>query len=148
LTRRVLRGKMESAELRQLIVDDGIITRGYVIEAFHIFPSDVSVSNSDVIGTLALAKRDCTLDWDASKQTQIGWASAYMPGTYHVAGEGFSLIVPDHIVVRDLWITGRAAAALPGEPFNYMVILREVTITEDESVMAILKEVQQDVEDN
>jgi hypothetical protein len=144
---RVLRGRIDSAEVKQLIVDDGIITRGYKVVDFHVFPGDNSVSNGDCVGTLALAERDCTIEWDASKQSQIGWASTYMPGTYTVAVE-FNLIVPDHIVVRDLYVTGRSAAALPGEPVNYMITLEEVTITEDEAVMAILKEVQQDVADN
>lgn len=145
--RRTLRGIIESAEVRQLIVDDGLINTGYKVVDFIVFPGDNSVSNGDCVGTLALAERDCTVNWDASKQTQIGWAGTAMPGTHNISSP-FSVIVPDHIVVRDLYVTGRSAAALPGEPVNYMITLEEVAISDDEAVMAILKEVQQDVADN
>ena len=145
---RILRGRCASTEVREIIIDDGRINTGYRVRKFNIMPVDLSVSNSDVIGTLALAKRDCTLVWDFSKQTQIGWASAYMVGTYHL-GDISSLIAPDHKVVRSLFVTGRAAAALSADvDFNYLIELEEISLTDDEAVLAILKEVQQDVADN
>ena len=51
----------------------------------------------------------------------------------------FSLIDPNHIVIRNLVINNFGS-----EMANYMVIMEAVSLTDDEAIIALIKERQQD----
>jgi hypothetical protein len=55
------------------------------------------------------------------------------------------LIDPTHVVVRDLYLGITAAVATGSTTFNYYIELEEVSLTDNEAVMAIVQEESQDV---
>lgn len=136
---RTLRGTLTSGERRRLILDDGQFTHAVRVRAFRIWGVDPTVQNNDCAGVLALDEDGLQVNFRADDNRQIGWAGYYIAQSY-AANPPWGIIDPDHIVVRDLWITANATA---GE-INFMVELETVTITEEEAVLALIKERSQD----
>jgi hypothetical protein len=137
---RTLRGQLPNGTVRRLVVDDGEFTHAYRILEFYAFPARPDNAGEDVAATLALNEQGARITWDAANGSQIGWAATGIGGSRDLQGT-FSLIDPDHIVVRDLWIYGSGSAAAPT---NYLIVLEPVTISEDRAVLALIKERQQD----
>lgn len=131
-----LRGQLAANEKRRLIVDDGRFTDAHIVEAFEVWSRAVSTGD-DVEAILAFERGGLSGSNDAGDNRQIGWSYQFI-GTQ--GGLQGSVIDPDHIVVRDLWIENLAAV-----PCNYLVILRPRTISEDQAVLALIKERSQDV---
>ena len=135
-----LRGTLTNTEKRRLIVDDGQFTQAHRVKAFYIFPVDLSSGAADVQGVLAIDEDGLQVNWRADDNRQIGWSSTTM-STSNALNNFTSIIDPDHIIVRDLWVTASSGSG----DINFMVELEPVTITEDHAVLALLKEVSQDV---
>jgi hypothetical protein len=74
---------------------------------------------------------------------QIAWASSYANGTASLASP-FSIIDPNHIVNRDLYIQTQVGGAGGSEAVNYLVIIEPVTMTEPQAVLQLIKERAQD----
>lgn len=134
--RHSLRGKLRANEKRRLIVDDGRFTHGDVVESFRVWNASVA-SGNDVEAVLALSEDSLVGANAAEDNGQIGWSFQFI-GTN--GGLDGSVIDPDHLVVRDLWIEN-----ISGAPCNFLIVLRPTTITEDQAVLALIKEVSQDV---
>ena len=134
--RHSLRGKLRANEKRRLIVDDGRFTHGDIVESFRVWNTAVS-SGNDVEAVLALSEDSLVGANAAEDNGQIGWSFQFI-GTN--GGLDGSIIDPDHLVVRDLWIEN-----ISGAPCNFLIVLRPTTITEDQAVLALIKEVSQDV---
>jgi len=135
---RTLRGKIAAGDKVRLIVDDGQFTKAWTVEGFRVFPENAT--GPDVQGILALDQDGLTSAWDAGDSRQIGWSWFYvaeLPGTG--GGDTGGFIVPNHIVVRDLWLENFSAV-----PMNYLIDVRPTTITEDQAVLALLQERSQD----
>jgi hypothetical protein len=141
MPRHTLRGQLSNGETRRLIVDDGQFTQAHRIVGFYAFPVRPDNASEDVAATLALNQDAARITWDAGNAGQIAWAATGIAGSRDIQGT-FSLIDPDHIVVRDLWVYGSGSASAP---VNYLVILEPVEISEDRAVLALIKEVSQDV---
>ena len=139
--RRTLRGQLIEGDNKRLIVDDGRLNHGYKVVSFHI-AADITESSNDAFATLSLAY-DSDLAWDWSDNRQIGWAGTYMPGTSGVNAP-YSLIDPDHIVVMDLYIQGRVGAGGGTSPINYLIELETVDLTDDQTIITLIKERSQD----
>ncbi len=141
---RTLRGRIEPNTATRLIVDDGQFTHGMRVKRFLVFPENPASGGDDsVYGTLALDQDGSATRWLADDNRQIGWASTNQAATGYGAEAPFSYIDPDHIVVRDLWIMCSRASGT--EQVNFVVELEPTIITEDQAVLALLKEVSQDV---
>lgn len=139
---RTLRGRvLENNGVRRLIVDDGQFTQGYKVLNFQILAVDGTSSTADCVGTLSLSQGGAD-KWNLGDNRQIGWAGQTMVSSA-APYPTMSVIDPDHIVVRDLWVWGFGTTADPG--YQYLVTLEEVTITEDHAVLQLIKEVSQDV---
>ena len=134
--RHSLRGKLRANEKRRLIVDDGRFTHGDIVESFRVWNASVA-SGNDVEAVLALSEDSLVGANAAEDNGQIGWSFQFI-GTN--GGLDGSVIDPDHLVVRDLWIEN-----ISGAPCNFLIVLRPTTITEDQAVLALIKEVSQDV---
>lgn len=137
-----LRGRVEYGTPKRLILDDGRFTRGHRVVSLHTFPPSISggvAEEADV--TLAL-QYDAAAGWDAADNRQIGWAG-FRNGTTASTEtlNEWSLIDPDHVVVRDLWIINNNSVS---NGTNYLVILEEKPISEDEAVLQLIKERSQD----
>jgi len=137
--RRTLRGLLPSGEIRELVVDDGNLNHGYRVLEFHVWSTSLTGSR-DVQAVLGL---DADVDqyFNAADNRQIAWASQQNNiGSQEGIGN-FSLIDPDHIVLRDLYIVNFGPA---GNDANYLIVLEPRGLTDDEAVLQLIKERSQD----
>lgn len=129
-----LRGRVEANTKKRLILDDGRTTHGMIVKEFYIWAKD---GIDDPRCVLALSEDNIGTDMDASNSNQIAWS--------HVAqsaanSDRYSIIDPDHIVIRDLFISN-----LTSVDSNYLVILEAKNISEEEAILQLIKEGQQNV---
>jgi len=135
-----LRGQVTHNEVKRLIVDDGRLNHGYKVTRFVVFPLRADISTQDVQGTLALDYDGAILDWNAGDNRQIGWASQGI-GASRDMTVGFSILDPDHVVIRDLYIYGSGSGNVD---VNYLIELETIELTEDQAILTLIKERSQD----
>jgi len=133
---RTLRGRIDIASgttgKDQLIVDDGLLNRGYRVTGFFVWGA--SGGDTSFMATLSMNPKTLTGEMDSGNNSQIGW-------TFLGGGAGASIdriIDPDHVIVRDLYITIERAGG--AENFNYMIVVEEYSITDEEAIINIIKE--------
>lgn len=129
-----LRGRCAGGAKKDLIIDDGRFNHGMIVKEFHVWGVE---TDDDAEMTLCLRSETTGTNWDASNSNQIGWAG--QTGSAGSRLMHFSLIDPDHIVVRDLVLNNFGS----GEG-NYLVILEARTLSDDQAIMALIKERGQD----
>lgn len=140
---RSLRGSIELSALgqgrRQLIVDDGLINVGYRIVSWTLFPStNFGLNRWDAI--LSTKPMVFPVDMSATNNNQIGWNYAM---DLNDASPPISILDPDHVAVRDLFITVEAGGAALGEELNYLILMQQYDLTDDEAIIQISKEENQ-----
>ena len=137
-----MRGRVEYNSPKRLILDDGMFTRAHRVVAVHTWPSSITSGVSEEADVTLSLDYDPSPNWDASDNRQIGWAGFRNGATASTETlNAWSLIDPDHIVVRDLYIINNNSLSTAT---NYMVVLQEVAIDENEAVLALIKERSQD----
>ena len=136
MARHTLRGRVGAQETKRLIVDDGILTQGHKVVAFHVW--SIGLGTGDDPECILGKDSDMNSEWDASDNRQIGWAAQTTTATTRMMQ--FELIDPDHIIINDLYIYNRSAT----DPANYMVLIEPVTLSDDEAVLQLIKERSQD----
>jgi len=134
-----LRGTINSSEVRRLIIDDGILTEGHRITRFDIFPEDMTSGSADVQGMLVRESAAARQEWLAEDNRQLAWSSTTM-STSNSLNNFTSIIDPEHIVIRELYVTGYSNSG----QINYLVVLEPVTLTQDQAVLQLIKERSQD----
>jgi hypothetical protein len=127
-----LRGRLDGNEIRRLIIDDGRFTHAMRVVSFVVFPRSVA-SGNDIQVTLSL-NRDFTIVFDAANNGQIGWASWWSDAS---AKHDWTYVDPDHLVVRDLYISNTSAGAAEA---NYVIKLEAQDISDDEAILQLIKE--------
>lgn len=138
-----LRGRVDPNTATRLIMDDGQPTHGFVVKEFYVFPENpASGGNDSVYGTLSIDQDGSTTRWLADDNRQIGWASTVQDETGFGTRAPSSIIAPGHLVVRDLWFMASRASGT--DKINYLVVIEPVTITQDQAVLALIKERSQD----
>ena len=133
---RTLRGRIDiasgSTAKLQILVDDGNINIGYKVKAFHLWGFTGTTS---FVAYLSFAAQTLGAKFmDASNNSQFAWT--WLGGANGSAI--YQIIDPDHIAVRDMFITIESAGG--AEPFNYMIEVEEYNITDDEAIINIIKE--------
>lgn len=132
-----LRGRIPAQTSRRLIVDDGRFTNGMVVKEFYVFAKSIA-SGEDP--ECFISKQPSTVNsFDASDNNQIGWAQQTTSSTSRVMNS--SILDPDHVITQDLYIRNIADT----EDANYLIVLEEITLTEDQAVLQLIKEVSQSV---
>lgn len=129
-----LRGQIEvvsgaTTAKKTLIVDDGRINTGYRIRDFFVWCADTSTT--DFNAQLSMQPIPLSGGSDASDNSQIAWVQ--QPSSLFKE----YIIDPDHIIVRDLYITIQNATP---DPYNYMIVMDEYDISDDEAIINIIKE--------
>jgi hypothetical protein len=142
MKRRTLRGQAIEGEVKRLIVDDGRLNHGYKVVKFICSTDVTQTTPSNVAATLSL-DFDALPGWNWSDNRQIAWASTT---TYSQseAGPPFTLVDPDHVVIMDLYIQGQVFSAGTGDVFNYYIELEPVELSNDETILQLIKERSQD----
>ena len=136
MRRRSLRGLLTDTNVKQLVVDDGQLTQGYVVEEFYVW---VDGTGADGVYAVLGKEYDMRPAGDASDSRQIAWAGNGWGSGGTPTGDSFSVIDPDHVVLRDLYIRNTS-----NDPCNYLIVLRQKNLSDDESILQLIKERSQD----
>lgn len=136
MRRRSLRGLLTDTNIKQLVVDDGQLTQGYVVEEFYVW---VDGTGADGVYAVLGKEYDMRPGGDASDSRQIAWAGNGWGSGGTPTGDSFSVIDPDHVVLRDLYIQN-----ISNDPCNYLIVLRQKNLSDDESILQLIKERSQD----
>lgn len=131
MARHTLRGQVDASETKRLIVDDGNLTSGHRVKEFHIFATNTSLGD-DPAAILGL-QANMGGNWRADDNRQIGWAAMKTSPSQDL--QTFSLVDPEHIVIRDLYIYNYT-----GVIANYLIVIEPVSLNEDEAVLQLIKE--------
>lgn len=132
-----LRGKVTEGVIKQLIVDDGRLTHGYKVTKFMVAP-DMSQAGASCFATLGLDDK-LTLNWDWENNNQIAWASVRSAGTNSLEGPAFTLVDPEHVVIRDLFIRCQVGGSDPQE-VNYFIQIESMEISDYQAIVQLTKE--------
>ena len=131
--RRTLRGFLGGNEIRRLVVDDGRLNHGYIVKEFHVWSTSLSGQRN---AEFVLSLNENTPDaWRADITGQIGWAGMIVDLSGVESLQSFSLIDPDHVVLRDLYVK-----SVNVDGGNYMVVLETIDLTENETILTLIKE--------
>ena len=135
-----LRGQFTENVAKRLILADGQLTRGHKITKF-VVSGDPSSSANDAYAFLATGLTENKWNWADNRQ--IAWSSTNMQSTGG-AQVPMEVIDPEHIVIQDLFINGFVGSATGSSVINYLVELTPITLTDEESVIQLIKERSQD----
>lgn len=135
--RRVLRGQVTDGLQEQLIIDDGNFNDAWRIIKFTV--AGDAVNSNEVMGKLSTDQVP-TVGWNWADNREIAWASSR--NTTEANWGGFpNAVVPDHVVVASLYITGQSSA---GSIINYMIEIERVRLDDDQAILALIQERSQD----
>jgi len=148
---RTLRGKIEFGPLttpsgfasRALVLDDGLINTGYVIERFEIWSADPFSFTSSTASNVIYAQLSTGVtnfgQFDAGDNRQIAWS---------IVDENVgvqNIIDPDHVVNRDLFIRCFNSQFVEAVNVNYIIYMRKRSLSNDEAILTIIKEDSQNI---
>ena len=146
-TMRTLRGQLKGVgELkRDLLLDDGLINQGYRITSFIVW-SGIRDDNF-CQATLSSKPKVAGSDQDASINTEIAWAQYGTVTGPLTAGAIYHdrVIDLDHVVNRDLFISMRSSSGNPDQTWNYLITMEATKLSDDEAILAIVREEAQNV---
>ena len=132
-----LRGQVQEGIVKRLIVDDGRLTHAMKITKFVVSGNPTSSAN-DVFAVLGL-QGTFPSTWDWSDNNQIAWASSLVSQTSGIL-DPFELVDVNHLIIRDLYITGVVGAGGGTDVINYYIEMEAVDISDDESILQLIKE--------
>jgi hypothetical protein len=134
---RTLRGRLETADVKRIVVDDGRPNHGYRVLDFRVWPKGTS---GDACYAILGTQYDMPAEGDAGDNRQIAWAaSGFNTGTQNMA-DAFSIVDPDHVVITDLYIL----TTTPNDDCNYLIVVEPITMTDDQAILRLIKERSQD----
>lgn len=126
-----LRGTMLGSESsRQLVVDDGRYRHGFVISSFRVWGGP-SVTSANVSAVLSRSSEAVTT-MNASNSPIFAWAA-----TINDTTNGFSewhILDPEHVVNEELHLHN-----VDGTVFNYLIVMHDLTMTDDQGVLQLVK---------
>lgn len=140
---RTLRGRITANSVKQLIQADGMLNHGYRVLSFYAWPSNVA-NFADWWVSLGL-DADMDQNMNAEDNRQIGWTWAGNFSPTNAVNNAPAILDPDHIVIEDLWMRSTNSGAEP-VGLNYLVVVERVSLTDDETVMQLIKQRSQDDE--
>jgi len=142
------------------------LTRAWKVESFYIWPDPRPFRPTLLDGQWMLNASLATDEieagsfgvvQDVSDNRQIGWMSKgynlrtgtvdFLTGPTGLE-DNAALMDPDHIVNRNLYInfyTTSDSDESPDRGYNYLLILREVKVSESEAILQMVKGVAQDI---
>ena len=131
-----LRGRVSQESTKRLILNDGRLNHGMVVKEFYVWT--ISQASGDDVDCILSLSGIVSNEMDAGDNRQIGWARETTTGT--TRQQSRSIIDPDHVVVQDLWISNLSTNG----PANYLVILEAKELSNNETVLQLIKERSQD----
>lgn len=132
-----LRGQVTEGTVKRLVVDDGRLTHAMRITKF-VISGDPGSSALDAYAVLGLQGTFPSI-WDWSDNNQIAWSSTNIVSTGG-AEAPFTLVDNDHLIIRDLYITGQVGTSGGESVINYYIEMEAVDISHDQSILQLIKE--------
>jgi|TARA_R110002126_G_scaffold82463_1_gene202123 hypothetical protein len=146
-----VRGQVTEAETeaglpQKILLYDGSIKTGYKIVSFVVWgASSNTSSNPDVMGKLGTTDTLNTSSvnfFNASDQRELAWAGSAGSTDTMFNSPPASIIDPDNLIVEDIFIYARSAAA---EPCNYLITMEKYDITDWQGALAMVRNSAQNV---
>ena len=134
---RTLRGVILEGNAIKKVMDNDLRGLGYVITDFVVWPWNMD-TNGYVSGKLWMGNdTDAdTTNSQAQDNRAIAWSAT--SGATAEAVQ-YRIIDPEHIITNQLHVVNHAAIAM-----SYMITMRKVELSDNEEVMALIKERSQD----
>jgi len=132
---RTLRGQVTAAAgvaRKNLIVSDGLINVGLIVNSFQMWAVDPADS---FIGILSYDTLIAGAAMNAGDNSQFGWTVGN--GSAEIHSE---FLDPDHVVNRDMFLS--MVSTDPGT-YNYLIECQMVLLDDNEAIISIIKETSQ-----
>ena len=142
---RTLRGQIEvvgGVARANLIASDGLVNFGLLIKSFRTWNSVLpdGSGNRSHTGILSLDTIIAGSNMNAGDNRQFAWSMTSVNGVDGNVIQPRSIIDPDHIVNRDLFLTFTNST---DGVYNYLIEAQVVELTDDEAIVTIIKETSQ-----
>ena len=142
---RTLRGQVTVAggvARANLIVSDGLVNLGLKINKFQTWNSLLPDGSGNRFHTsiLSLDTISSGSAMNAGDNRQFAWAMSSVNGADGNVIQPYTIIDPDHIVNRDLFLTFTNST---DGVYNYLIEAQVVELTDDEAIITIIKETSQ-----
>jgi len=142
---RTLRGQVEvigGVARKNIIVSDGLVNYGLRINTFQTWNSILpdGTGNRSHTAILSYDTISSGSDMDAADNRQFAWSMTSVNALDGNVIQPRSIIDPDHIVNRDLFLTFTKSTA---GIYNYLIEAQVVELSDDEAIITIIKETSQ-----
>ena len=142
---RTLRGQIEvigGVARKNIIVADGLVNYGLQIKTFQTWNSILpdGTGNRSHTGILSLDTISSGANMNAADNRQFAWSMTSVNAVDGNVIQPRSIIDPDHIVNRDLFLTFTNSTA---GVYNYLIECQVVELSDDEAIITIIKETSQ-----
>lgn len=128
-----LRGTMSATELtRELVVDDGRYTHGFVIEEMRIWSAGGGLPAGFSSNAVLSFSETPPVTMNVIEGGTFAWA-AWVEDTTNNPSQ-FWIIDPDHVVNQDLFIHNLGGSAL-----NFIIRMTPIIMTPEEGVLQLVK---------
>jgi len=136
----ILRGQLpEFTETQILQIDPARTGLAFRIVEFYV-AGQMNDSNDDVYAKLS-TRETGTANWNWNDNREVAWASTNVNSAAG-ASAPYQVIDPQ-LVISSLFINGNTNGA-SGTVYNYYIHLERVSVTEDMTVLGLIKERAQD----
>jgi len=140
---RYLKGTLfEDNARKDLIVDDGRLTHGFIVKSFTMWPARAG-EVGDFSAVLATKSSGASTPMIAQDNRQIGWAYGCFTSNKTVGIT--SILQPDEIVLEELIIVADWAAPFYASGINYLIELCPITISDAQSALVLINNKSQDI---
>lgn len=132
---RTLRGQVVvtgSVARKNIIVSDGLINVGLIVNRFQVWAVDPADS---FIAILSYDTIPTGTGMNAGDNAQLAWTVGNGSGELHS-----EFLDPDHVINRDLFLS---FVASDNGTYNYLIESTLVELTDDEAIISIIKETSQ-----
>jgi len=142
---RTLRGQVEvtgAVARKNIIVSDGLVNLGLKIISFQLWDSITpnGTGNRFHTGILSYDTISSGTNMNAGDNRQFAWNQSVVRGATGNILQPHTIIDPDHIVNRDLFLT--MTNSTPAT-YNYLIEAQVVELSDDEAIITIIKETSQ-----
>jgi len=111
---------------------------GYKVVKFQAFPKDPGASDGELVVkvyTLLQSTVDAIVDLSSQTLAAVSYVNNYTSG--FVGGNNETIIIDNMVFNQDIYVT--ASDAKGSNPINYYIELEQVDLTEDQALVAIVK---------
>jgi len=141
---RYLKGTLTvDNQKKDLLVDDGRLTHGFIIKSFTMWPAR-SGQVGDFSAVLATKTSGAGLPMNASDNRQVAWS--FCPYATSLGSTVQSIILPDEIILEELIIIADWVAPSFLDGLDYLIELCPITITDSHSALVLINNKSQDLE--